>query len=181
MPIDFLLHIAHTFIETVEASGAAVKRVQCEACAFVYEYEIKRRSRGNAFRLPGGLEIAKQKAQAHLQKALQDGCEPVACPNCGWLQSNMIARARRIRYRWMASTAFCLVPISFIFFSAAVVFEALPKVRQPAPDPAWAIPFWVASGICAVLVVVLAILKVIWTRNYKPNTQNPNLKEIRGW
>jgi hypothetical protein len=81
---DLLFHILRA--EEATETGVSLKQVKCETCGFDYEYQIMRRSRGFAWELAGGLEAAKRKAQENLRRALMEGCEPGACPNCGWVK-----------------------------------------------------------------------------------------------
>jgi hypothetical protein len=76
---------------TAEAQGRTTKVVRCEACGQYYEYGLKRTAHGPSW----------QQADADLQHLLAIGIEVIPCPACGWYQSGMIPKARRLHRRWM--------------------------------------------------------------------------------
>src|SRR3712207_6028564 len=109
---------------TVTIERSATKQVTCEKCACAYEYEAKRKStqqvKGSAAMtggLVGGLAgalvgaavdaatgndgeaNARGKAQQKAYAKLRTAVDPVACPDCGWYQADMVLEARR-RARW---------------------------------------------------------------------------------
>jgi hypothetical protein len=81
------------------AEGAAVKEVECELCGFHYVYRLQRTAEGIATRLfLTDQDATAQKAHAKLQRMLEEDCDPVPCPTCGWYQAAMVLHIRRQRY-----------------------------------------------------------------------------------
>src|SRR5262245_56923158 len=76
--------------------GQTPKVVRCEACGKSYAYQLTRTGHGAADGYSeDSYSLARQRAEADLQRLLASGVEAVPCPACGWYQSNMIPQARR--------------------------------------------------------------------------------------
>lgn len=110
-----------------------VRQVHCEKCGCDYSYEMIRRGTG-ATSTAYGL-FAKTRATAavaeaakSLQQQLVQDHDPVGCPDCGWLQSTMVADLRRRAYRWMMKSAWAISIVLLLFDG-----------------------FWIAAGISAKL------------------------------
>ena len=74
--------------------------VTCEKCSCRYRYKLVRRATGRSSAPYGlGAEGAKRRAQELAVKAvgrrLATGVDPVACPDCGWFQADMVRDLRR--------------------------------------------------------------------------------------
>src|SRR3954451_16457292 len=87
---------------TATMGTGVVKRVTCEKCSCAYVYEMVRSATGSGlnpyFIDPGGAEDrAYGRAARRLRKALVEGAEPVACPDCGWYQGDMVREIKRRR------------------------------------------------------------------------------------
>src|SRR6185295_5984404 len=68
----------------------------------------------------GAQRRAERGAAKQLQKLLLYGVDPVACPDCGWIQAEMVAEMRKRRHRWALPTAISLgivaSLVAFIFW-----------------------------------------------------------------
>src|SRR2546421_10451405 len=102
----------HVHVEsfTEYASGAVIRPVQCEQCQANYFYELARVAKGTGSAVYGiGKEAARkrarQAAEKKLAKILDADREAVPCPECGWIQSDMVSDLRRHRHRWMRHLA----------------------------------------------------------------------------
>jgi hypothetical protein len=76
-------------------SGALLKHVPCENCGTEYVYVLRDTIMARA---QASQEEVDRRAEATLRKKLEEGCEPVPCPACGWYQAHMVAHARRNCY-----------------------------------------------------------------------------------
>ena len=91
---------------TAVAQGSARKQVRCEQCGREFTYLVERTGTGKGsswyFLDNEGAQIrADTKAQQTLAASLGCAVDPVACPECGWFQKNMVVEARRRRHRWI--------------------------------------------------------------------------------
>jgi hypothetical protein len=81
-------------------SGSTVKRVQCVGCSKVFSYVIERAADGGGhsplfLTNAGAAEKARQRARANLDRALNEGIDPVHCPACGIYQPDMVQVLRK--------------------------------------------------------------------------------------
>jgi hypothetical protein len=108
-----------THVSVASEKGQTTKAVRCEQCGRSYVYELKRTGEGSANTLfGGGYTVAAQRAAENLQQSLDVGIELVPCPACGWYQSSMFPKARRLHGRWMLNLGACLtiglIPVTII-------------------------------------------------------------------
>jgi hypothetical protein len=99
------MHV-HGTIFTAAVSGTTMKQVHCQKCGNNYQYRMVRRGRGEtsaAYNIGAGSagERAARKAERALQRLLERGVDPVPCPYCGWMQSDMVREVHRRRYGWL--------------------------------------------------------------------------------
>jgi hypothetical protein len=91
---------------TCTVSGSVWKEVQCHGCQCEYVYHLSRTGSGTG-RSPyyadneGAQRRAEESAVKNLQRKLQRDCDPVACPECGAYQANMVRLLRRRRWGWV--------------------------------------------------------------------------------
>ncbi|HEX8914476.1 MAG TPA: hypothetical protein VF796_19160 [Humisphaera sp.] len=160
---------------TAVASGRTTKTVRCEKCGETYCYRMVRRAQGEG-RSPyfldedGAADRAARRAAKTLQKKLERGCEPVACPDCGHYQAHMVAQLRRRRYGWIMWVGI------FVPLAALVGFAmyASDKRVEPSDDPSM-----LAAGLGAPLLVATALFLVRWhlARNWDPNVDPPEPRD----
>ena len=94
------MYFYRTYTTTV--SGSRTRRDKCVGCSCVFEYVIQREAAGgghSGFFLnnAGAAANAKMRAQANLERALNEAIEPVHCPACGIFQPDMVQVLRERR------------------------------------------------------------------------------------
>jgi hypothetical protein len=86
--------IVQWLVETkVTRSGSVLKKVRCENCTLDYEYEMHRTVKLHA---DAAKDELARRAELRLQRQLDEECDLVPCPYCGWYQRHMIERARQV-------------------------------------------------------------------------------------
>lgn len=101
-------------------SGSALRSVCCEQCNHRYAYELKREGTGTEF---AWFYLGRKEAQAgaearaarSLRKQLQAAQDVVPCPQCGFVQEEMVEEARANSYEWMSIVA---IIAGFLFIYA---------------------------------------------------------------
>jgi hypothetical protein len=158
---------------TCEVSGGTYKFVECEACQQKYVYRMVRKAKGQGDSLyfldnAGAQDRAQSKANADLQKALANDCDPVPCPKCGSYQDDMVAKLCREYRMWMFWAG-----IFSIF--AGVLCGALGYTFYETDSRAAGLILYAA----AFLGVVGGIIAIVWRRQmsdaFEPN--NTPLKD----
>ena len=101
-------------------SGTVIKDVRCEKCGCEYLYRMIRRGEGSGsspyyLNNEGAQRRANAGAKRQLQKLLARGVDPVACPDCGWLQAQMVRELRRRSLRGLIYTAITLAIVLPVF------------------------------------------------------------------
>ena len=77
-------------------SASVTKRVQCEKCRGTYFYHLAR-----PYATRRARATTRADARAALLARMKHDSEPVPCPQCGWIQSNMVRDLLRSSYGWM--------------------------------------------------------------------------------
>ena len=139
--------------------------VTCENCNTEYTYLLRRMGHGSAvssllslldyrvWRAGGASELADERAQKSLRKALLRDVEPALCPTCGALQSDMEdALKQKIRWQYrekMICPAVCLLSGSgFAVFIAHQLhsWEMMNVISILSPMMVFT-AFWTAVGL----------------------------------
>jgi hypothetical protein len=112
-----MVPIPYAMRYTATLQGQAAKLVCCEQCQFEYVYLIARKASGEGTSWlfvdnQGAQQRAQDAAAERLTAKLERARDVVPCPACGWLQKDMVERARRQRYGWMATAMAVLYPIA---------------------------------------------------------------------
>jgi hypothetical protein len=113
-----MLYVGRTYTATL--TGDAVKGVQCQNCGCEYFYKLVRTAQGQGsspyfLDNSGASNRAHNAAQKALAKALK-GIDIAPCPDCGWLQSDMVKKVKSDKYGWLLIIA--LIVIAAALFSA---------------------------------------------------------------
>jgi hypothetical protein len=95
---------AQTYTATMR--GRVLKSVTCEQCRAEYVYSMEREAVGQGTSLlfldnEGASGRASSDAERTLQRTLEQDCDPVPCPTCGWYQIPMVALLRKQHHSWM--------------------------------------------------------------------------------
>jgi hypothetical protein len=135
-----------------------VRQVHCEQCGCNYTYEMIRRGTGATSTAYGLFSTSRQKAAAaqaaqSLQVQLDRDHDPVGCPDCGWIQSAMVADLRRRSYRWMTKPAWS-ISILLLLLDSLVIVDFISAGLKGAPVRPIAVV--VAAVAMAAVVIVLA-------------------------
>jgi hypothetical protein len=159
-----------------KVSGAVTKRVTCEKCSCAYAYEMVRQARGAGTSLyfldnAGAENRAYAQANKRLRRAFERGVEPVACPDCGWFQSEMVEEARRRTLRVMKPIAIVALALAGFYGSMAVLALAVGAGRSP--DVKWWEAIIIPGGLAAVGLLLLGIRYAV-VRGVDPNRGFPD-------
>lgn len=84
----------------------AVRDVRCEKCGYDFRYRLFRRGEGKGpspyyLNNKGAQRRAEKGAEQQLRKLVVYGVDPVACPDCGWFQKEMVDELRSRYYGWL--------------------------------------------------------------------------------
>jgi hypothetical protein len=165
---------------TASVPGQATKMVRCEACGRNYGYALMRIGHGQADgHSADSYSLARQRAEAELQRLLASAVEAVPCPACGWYQSNMIPLARRRHRRWMVHVGQCLtvglIPVAVL---GELIYLSNDDIGNPPPVP-W--PAFVAGLFC---LLAAGIGMLIWrqrlSNNFDPNEEDVGVRTLCG-
>jgi hypothetical protein len=108
--------------------------VLCEQCGRPYGYALTRSVGVQTTRavwesVEAARKTAFRQARRSLDRILDRECDPVPCPECGWLQKKMLTAARREHFGalpWSATFAFILAGIVlFLLLAYTILVEDL--------------------------------------------------------
>jgi hypothetical protein len=134
-------------------AGTRLAGVECEKCGCRYYYELTRIGIGSVT-TPYGLmataaeESAKQQSAGELVERLSAEAELVPCPQCHWINSELVAGYRLSRYRWVVplavgiafwGTVASLMSAAFLWYGPPADHAALPYVLIGGPGTFMAI------------------------------------------
>jgi hypothetical protein len=97
-------------VSTATLKGKAYKNRLCECCNAEFFYLVEREAIGSGSSLlfldnQGARDRAAANAEKSLQAVLDKAFEIVHCPQCGWLQKEMVAAERKKRFKWCINTS----------------------------------------------------------------------------
>ena len=142
-------------------SGARLVEVDCEECSTRYGYVMERRATASSATLYwiGDTKTrAEYKARAALERKLDEDRDIVPCPQCAWVQSDMVQWARRNRLLWLRVVGIVLTTVPVIL--AALMF----LLERPALVWSHLLPI-AAAG------VGLIVLQLILATSHDPNAR----------
>jgi hypothetical protein len=174
--IDLLIHLLITRHEDRGRLSRTIHvGVRCEQCRHKYGYALTRSVRVKVSRViwesrERARRAAEHQAESHLDEKLDRQSDPVPCPHCGWLQSQMLDAARRERFpRRPRNAVFALILAGIALFASFIVMMA--QEERPNRD---------LGGVLTGLMLTVALLGgggiaslVIHDRrvkNYDPNS-----------
>jgi hypothetical protein len=157
-------------------SGTRLASVECEQCNCQYFYELTRIGTGTASAAYGlGATSAEASSQlqstAELQDRLTGEAELVACPQCHWINAELVEGYREGRYRWAAplaagvaffGTVAALISAAYLWFGPAVDRVALPYVLIGGP------------GISVSIGVAIVLVRNFLRSRIRPNRDFPD-------
>jgi hypothetical protein len=157
---------------------------ECEQCSFKYiktERDSSMMAGINQTPLNRGeLEILSSANDQARYKELRSYKDMVPCPDCGFCPPAMVARARRMRRRWMDMTAVALMPIGFLIGIVSYVVT-LDYNQRPSPDGLrHVIIGWTLVGMAIVLIISLPLLRCLSCRRWDPNHFDVKIRQLLG-
>lgn len=162
---------------TSTVSGSIAKHVQCEQCSEEYVYIAERQASGEGSSAlfldnQGGKQRAADRAVKSLQKSLEKAVEPVPCIGCGWLQSDMVAEAKRRHHRWMLYVGCTLLAVG-VLLGVLVGSVYGPGYQRDKPFS----ETWGYAG--AIIGGVLVVVRMVLVSKYDPNTNEAAKEQFR--
>lgn len=104
--------------ETAEF-GKRFVGVQCDHCGCEYYYELARSGTGTATAHYGTFtdaakKAAEERSKTDLGKRLSDEAELVPCPECNWINHELVRGYRRGRHLWLEGMAYIVAGIGIV-------------------------------------------------------------------
>ena len=155
--------------------GERLVRVECDECGCEYFYELRRMGTGSSsspYGIGASSDARASQDQSHrdVQERLAFEADLVPCPECNWINDELVAGYRRSRYRQLGMAA---AGIAF-FGTVASLFGAWFTTIGPQPDRG-ALPYYLVGGPALfVSLGVMVILLRTWLRSrIRPNKTFP--------
>ncbi len=149
--------------------------VECERCGCGYFYEMSRIGTGTGTALygigqAGASRAAQDSSLTDLQQRLATEAELVPCPNCHWINDELVAGFRRGRYRGLLTSGEIVAIVGTVISLFCVGIISV----GPAADRG-AIPYFLVGGIGASISFLLVTLVLQrWLRHrIQPNRDFP--------
>jgi hypothetical protein len=165
------VYVAKAF--TAVVNGSRIADVRCERCSVDFHYALERQGEGTAnahyyLFQDAAKRRAERRAAKNLERRLAGDAEPVACPRCNWVNTELVALHRRSRHRWMgtaACIAACVVPLVTLLGR----YSTGKRIREDE----W--PSLLGTGVGGGLAIAAAILVIRWAlrRRFDPNRSFP--------
>jgi hypothetical protein len=156
-------------------AGGCVVGVVCDRCSRTYYYELARIGAGAHTASYGiGSSSANLKAQdqseADLQQRLDTEAELVPCPQCHWINDELVRGYRRGRYRGIGKLAFGL-GLAGSILSLVVAW----CIHMGPQRDRWILPYVLIGGPAAFTGIAISLLLFRrWLRNrIQPNREFP--------
>ena len=153
--------------------------VACEKCQCAYRYRLVRRGVGRAS-APYGLGVesanqrAREQARQRAERLLAAGVEPVACPDCGWIQTDMVRELTRRTGRRLTPVAI-VVPIAVVAVGTLVAGVMTKGFERPfdrlSTDSL--VVLYAMAAVAGVVPVALLAVRTWMRRGVKPNAAYP--------
>jgi hypothetical protein len=153
---------------TSSAHGSLTRLVECEKCHARWKYEVSRHVSGASAVGPRmddeeAQQDSRHRASRNLRKTLLNAIEPAPCPQCGWLQSYMVAHLKKQHHRWLNKLG---LGIAALGGGVGVFFGSF--IGYPAAEPVAYRMVAIAGGI-GLAGIGLVFLRIVLARNLNPN------------
>ena len=160
--------------------GSGIVSVECRKSGFHYYYELTRIGTGASV-APYGIGAASAERSAtrqsrqELTTRLGGEAELVPCPNCHWINADLVAGYRKSRYRqlgWLAA-------IIAFFGTISCLYCAWFVANGPAADQG-ALPYFLIYGpvLCLCLAGVTILMRSWLRAHIRPNQQFPQARQL---
>jgi hypothetical protein len=117
-------------VRHLAASGEVARHVTCERCGARFDYRLARSAAIDTVPLPSLVRRAEEICRERLARRLAKDVEPVACPSCGWMQSEMVDELRRRCVGGLRALgivfAIASAALSMVFVSLGIWFRFYP-------------------------------------------------------
>lgn len=169
------------WVGSAARTGAVARNVHCEKCGAWYHYMLLRQARADAVRGDegGAAEAAEAQAALKVTRGLASDVEIAPCPECGWVQAEMVGEATRRAGRSWGWVAACFLAVG----AAVLVIAYAPSVtvaewEMPAERARVVRAVWVTcAGMGTLALLIRAVAR--WRAN--PNAGYPKWpRGIRG-
>lgn len=144
---------------TATQNGSTLRDARCEKCGCAYHYELARTGFGAAsspymLNNAGAAARAQRRAVNNLRKRLATDAEAVPCPQCGWVQADMVRWLQRDYLRRLSkwTIAFAVVAMVALFIWWYMIYlDRGSDAREMQEVYTWAV--LVVGVACALLGV----------------------------
>jgi len=151
---------------TTTLTNSINKEACCEKCGAHYLYTLTRKVTGTGsspyyLNNAGAQKRSRKDAEKKLVKALKKGVDPVPCPQCGWLQADMVRVVRKGNYKWMKVLGWTIVLVGIAIWVVPMIWTS----DNADYDPAL---FGMAASVVALGVLMFG-LRFWRQRRFDPN------------
>ena len=156
-------------------SGGRIVGVVCDQCGCKYFYELTRIGTGANtasywINESGAAQKAGKRSEMDLQRRLQMEAELVPCPQCNWINDELVKGHRLGRYRAVGKFAFGLG-----FAGSTLSLIAAWCINLGPPVDRWLLPYLLVGGpgVFASLAVAMLLLRRWLRGRIEPNRDFP--------
>ncbi len=153
-----------------KVTGTRAKEVICEKCQFAYVYTITRHSTG-ALSSPTGKQY--ETVEHQLEVLLHTSIDPVPCPSCGWMQTDMIPIAKATYRTWMNSVGGILLTASVAGMFLSLLTFAVSATQVGRAEIGVSVALLVGS-------LSLYASRAYLVLRFDPNAIDPGIQKVIG-
>jgi len=161
---------------TAAKTGTAVREVICEKCGCDYRYRLFRRGAGSgtspySMDNKGAQRRAENMAAKKLQKLLLYAVDPVPCPECGWIQADMVDEYQSRHHGWLYGLA---ITFAILFGVAIFLWSVIATKGYDRAMKSDDVMVLIVMGVLLAMGVGLPILtRKLLIRRLNPNRNFP--------
>lgn len=169
MPIPYALQ------RTASATGRRPKFVTCEKCSTEFVYLMERRASGSGTSFlfldnAGAKERAQLQAKHKVNTQLENEQDPIPCPTCAWVQSEMIPHARARHHAWMSLAGMFGV-------GGGIALLILDFIMADFVPLNLSSPFFLLKIAAIPVGIELTVLRERLARRYDPNAVDVRIRQ----
>lgn len=147
--------------------------VICENCGEQYVYLLQRQAQGEGTSLlfldnEGAKIRAEERAQQALIELVNRVHDPIPCPACGRIQTQMIPRAKRLHRQRMGQIGVICFIVAIIVLMMGVFVEVADRFEERTTIKT---VFFATAILLALLGMVLIVRRAMLVRRYDPNSR----------
>jgi hypothetical protein len=171
---------------TATQTGSRTVPVHCEKCQTEFFYDLVRQGTGQAsapyyIGQRGAQRRAEKAAAKALAKKLARDSELVPCPACHWINESLAISFRKMRLRWIVTSA---VVLSFVIFLITFIVCAAQPRREFSET--WYLDLLYSALAILPIVGLAAVTGRILAGRINPNRNFPHPPRLlpgtpRGW